>query len=86
MKMLSCPSVHIDFLSSVDGWHNFYNDFAMDIPNAVYDILTNTNHKQYDLTHFSSITTMPHPGIKSNQMMFEHIRKIIDKELLKKSS
>lgn len=85
MKIINCPSVHIDFISPQDGWHNFYQDFAMDMPIEVYDILRNTNHKKYDLTHFGSVNNLPHPGIKSNQLMFEHIRRIVDMEILKKT-
>lgn len=84
MNSVGCPYVHSDFLSPTNGWHNFYQDFAMDIPIVVLDILKNTNHKKYDLTHFSSVTNLPHPGIKSNQLMFEHIRRIVDMEILKK--
>ena len=86
MKMVDCPSVHIDFLNSSNRWFNFYKDFAMDISIDMYDALKNTNHKQYDLSHFYSVNELPHPGIKSNQLMFEHMRKIVDKEILKKSS
>jgi len=85
LETIQCPSFHVDMLSPKDGWHNFYQDFACDVPIEVYEILKNTNHKKYDLTHFSSVTSLPHPGIRSNQLMFEHIKSIIDAEIFKQS-
>lgn len=84
MKMVDCPSVHIDFLNSSNKWFNFYKDFAMDISTEMYDILKITNHKKYELLHFLSINTMPHPGIKSNNAMFHHIRGLVDKAISEK--
>lgn len=72
------PFVMLDFLSHKDGWHNFYVDFARDLPIEFRNILMNTTTtKIYPHQEIFHHMSTPHPGKNSHVKMFEHINNYV---------